>query len=386
MRDARGWMLIVSVALAGCEPVLAPSDFGEPSNPREEARILAEAYGGTAERLAALPESPRTRERASRYGIEVVNLLAEVAVRAKLETADAPAGIAGLEVLLPGGTSKAGVLAPAFRSPSAPPLELASSRFFIRVGNHHGEPRRTVALNDFLSDMGRYITSPASLTGATAVGERLSLSAPRDDRMTVEVQAVAVPVPARGRASIRPVVWSAASTPRSPALLTVVATASGTSVRVIENRPEERSTLGSGQAIDINDGGQRRPISVETEATQVVVVIEVPLLFGRVDVRSGAQPSRPAEQGAKAAGDGASGRAALDTLGGPFQEGSGFRVERDEARPLRATAFLLVPIRGGDLEEEDWERIAGRVRSAARNAEELGSFVMPKRSTSGRSF
>lgn len=377
MRARGGWMLLVSLGLAGCEPVLAPSDFGEPVNPREEARILAEEYGRTARRLASLPESVRTRERASRHGIEVVDVLAEAAARGRPDAPEGAGGTVGIEVLLPGDRAPRAVLAPAFRSPSAPPLEVRADRFFVRVGNQHGEPRRTVALRDYLADVGRYVTSPASLTGAAALGERLSLSAPRDTHVLVEAQAVVVPVPARARASVRPVVWSRASSPRAPAVLAIVAATSGTSVRVIENRPDERSHLGSGQALDFNDGGQRRPLSVEPGAPSAIAVIEVPLLSGRVDVRRDMGAAARGAGDAAAPGVASGSRGEPAAVGGPFQEGSGDRVERDEGRPLRAMVFLLVPVAGGQLSDADWESIAGRVRAAARSPDAVGTLILP---------
>ena len=378
MRETRGWMLLVTSSILACTPVFSPGELGEPSNPREEARLLAEAYGRIAQRIAALPEGLRTRERASRHGIEVVDVLREVAARARPGAPEPRVPGVALEVNIPAdGRGVGAVLAPAFRSPSSSPLEVRVDRFFLRVGNHHGEPRRTVSLSHFLADVGRYVTSPASLTGAASVGERVSFAAPGDHSVIVDVQAVVVPVPVGGRAAVHPVLWSPTSSPRAPAALVVVASRDGTSARVIENRPEDRSTLGSGQILDFNDGGERRPFAVGTRLPEVIAVIEVPLATARVDVHGGGSgPARePARDEAGPPIEDA--RVAASRARGPFVEGSGDRIERDEARPLRATVLLLYPIIDGELDDDDWQALASRLRTVARSPEAAGTRLLP---------
>lgn len=392
MRDHRGGLLLVSVALSACAPVFTAADFGEPTGSREEARMMAEAYDRTARRIAALPESFRVRERAARYGIDIVDPLGEVAARSRPGAPDPREPTAGLEIRLPGfvapslnaesGRSAGGVLAPTFRSPSAPLLEVRADRFFLRVGNHHGETLRTVPLSQLLSDLGRYVTSPASLTGPASVGERLSLSAPRDSHLFVEVQTAVVPIPVRGRVAIRPVVWSSASAPRAPAILAVVASREGTSVRVIENRPEDRSLVGSGQLVDFNDGGDRRAFGLARRPMEAITVIEIPLVSGQIAVRAetgqrakdgparGEAPAAPQAAASPSASPGA--------RSGPFVEGSGDRVERDESRPLRATVFLLYPVADGELSDADWESISARLRSVSVSPEVVGALALPE--------
>jgi hypothetical protein len=362
---------------AACQPVFSAAELGEPANPREEARAIAEAYDRTAHKVAELPESFRTRERAARRGIEVVDVLREAAARAQPGAPDFREPTIGMEVRVPGGDKPlAAVLAPVFRHPLAAPLEVRLDRFFLRVGNQHGEPLRTVPLGPFLSDLGRYVTSPASLTGTASLGERVSLVSPRDSRVYVDVQAAIIPVPLRGRASVRPVVFASGAAPRSPALLAVVASREGTSVHVIENRPEDRSISGVGQALDFNEGGDRQAFAIGGRSVQTILVVQVPLASGHIEVHGDATSKVPVSAPLPAPGNDGEPRGA-PVSGGPFVEGYGDRIERDESRVLRATVLLLYPVTDSDLSDSDWESIAGRLRAMASRPESAGTALLP---------
>src|SRR5262249_26268791 len=133
-------------------------------------------------------------------------------------------------------------LMPVVRKPNFTDLtaDVPADRFLLRVGNERGDDVRSVPLLDILKDLGRYASSPGTL-GAGASRRAIDVSAPRDAHFLVSAQAVFLPVPRRGKAEFNPVVFNYQSAPESPAVLAILATREGTSVKVIENRPEDRA-------------------------------------------------------------------------------------------------------------------------------------------------
>ncbi|MEZ4315341.1 MAG: hypothetical protein R3F14_45575 [Polyangiaceae bacterium] len=240
---------------------------------------------------------------------------------------------------------------PRLRTPGAPPLEVRADRFFLRTGNHHGEPLRSVSLRDFLSDLGRYVSSPASLTGLRALGERMSLAGPRDRTVLVEAGR-------RRPASLRAVTPasapSGAAPPRCARLRyrAAVASTEGTSVRVIENRPGgPLAPPGSGQALDFNNGGQRTPSSPRREPLHARPH-RGPAFPPHVDVRRTDGAPRPPEVHRLPPAPRRRSEPSAPRESPPrTPKATGARIERDEDSPIRVTVFILYPVSGGDLDD-----------------------------------
>jgi hypothetical protein len=81
--------------------------------------------------------------------------------------------------------------------------------------------------------------------------------------LLVSAQAVFLPIPREGKAEFNPVLFNYQSAPGSPAVLSILITREGTSVSVIENRPEEQSGQGMGQELYFNNKGQRASFTAE---------------------------------------------------------------------------------------------------------------------------
>ena len=116
----------------------------------------------------------------------------------------------------------------------------------------------------------------------------------------------------------------------------------------------------------------RRPL-------EAIIVIQVPLISGQLGVRADAapaakdmlaraEPSRAAETASVAAAPGPASR-------GPFIEGSGDCIERDESQ----LCAIGVPrcVADGELSDGDWELIAGRLRSTSLSPDLVGALVLP---------
>ncbi|MFT0788777.1 hypothetical protein NW858_12990, partial [Synechococcus sp. H55.10] len=126
----------------------------------------------------------------------------------------------------------------------------------VLVGNEKGKPLRAVSLRELLGNLRRYLHNPRSWAG-----NRNSLLAPRDSYVLVSAQAAFLPIPAGGSAQFNPVLFNYQSYPGNPAVLAILATREGTSITVIENRPEEGWGEIWGQRLFFNQNGERASLT-----------------------------------------------------------------------------------------------------------------------------
>ena len=147
--------------------------------------------------------------------------------------------------------------------------DVPADRFFVRVGNEHdsGEDLKTVALTEVLKNLKEFTSLPASIKGAG------NLLAARDTHFLVSAQAIFLPIPKREKAEFNPVLYNYQSAPGSPADLAILVTRQGTSIQVIENRPEDATAVGWGQELYFNNRGQRSAFTAERRS-EVVKRIE----------------------------------------------------------------------------------------------------------------
>lgn len=115
---------------------------------------------------------------------------------------------------------------------------------------------RVVSLQELLGNLRRYLHNPRSWAG-----NRNSLLAPRDSHVLVSAQAAFLPIPAGGSAQFNPVLFNYQSYPGNPGVLAILATREGTSITVIENRPEEGWGEIWGQRLFFNQNGERASLT-----------------------------------------------------------------------------------------------------------------------------
>jgi hypothetical protein len=293
--------------------------------------------------------------------------------------------------------------------------DIPADRFFVRVGNEHkGEHLRSIALTELLKDLKSYASLPSSIRGSG------NLLAARDSHFLVSAQAVFLPIPRDGKAEFNPVLFNYQSAPGSPAVLSILVTRQGTSVSVIENKPEESaSAVGWGQELYFNNGGQRTAFTAERKSdvearingqggprteddksalqrgADVLFLIQVPLMHANQGVLGGPLPAAgpwpvggAAAPAAKAAPaddmDGAKKKSDVEqaVLGhgpnlGPFNEGHGLRLTRDPTFPIRVTVQFYKATSNGVVSEKDLDGIAKSIGSVYEHADFVGSLVMP---------
>jgi hypothetical protein len=287
--------------------------------------------------------------------------------------------------------------------------DVPSDRFFIRVGNEKGGKLESVPLTDVLKNLKAFASHPDTILGNG------NLFASRDTHFLVSAQAVFLPIPKSGKAQFNPVLFNYQSAPGSPAVLTILVTRQGTSIQVIENKPDDATAAGWGQELYFDNKGQRAAFTAERKSdveqriaqqggpktdddksalqkgADVLFLVQVPLKHANLGRLGGAIPSPAAAGGPMPAPPSAAPpKAAAEdksdveqaVLGhgpnlGPFNEGHRLRLERDPKFPVRITVQFYKATSNGVVSDIDLDSIARSIGSVYEHADIVGSLVMP---------
>jgi hypothetical protein len=203
-------------------------------------------------------------------------------------------------------------------------------------------------------------------------------------------------------------------------VLTLLVTREGTSVAVIENKPEDL-TQGSGQEIYFNNRGQRasftaaRKSDVEArinaqggpkteddrtalqKGADVLFLVQVPLVHANQGRLGGAMTEpvasmvapgkaapvarRPADESASKESERSDVEQAVLGHGpnlGPYNEGRNLRLVRDPKFPIRVTVQFYKATSNGVVSENDLDGIARSIGGVYEHADAVGSLVMPE--------
>ena len=373
-------------------------------------------YGRVIDKVAGMVGDPSVQSGASRRGLSLVNVMWEDTGRAQGSALGPNISDLTLQVRRRDAQGRfMNSLMPVIRFPNFSDRtgDVSADKFFVRVGNQKtGGGLQSVPLTDVLRDIRAFATVPDSIKGTG------NLLAPRDSHFLVSAQAVFLPIPKEGKAEFNPVIFNYQSSPGSPAVMTLLITREGTSVSVIENKPEDQ-TQGSGQEIYFNNKGQRSAFTAErksdvesriaaqggpkTEADRsalakgadVLFLVQIPLIHANQGRLGGVMPPAPPPMAAAAPGAGApakkeSAKAAemersdveQAVLGhgpnlGPYNEGHGLRLVRDPAFPIRITVQFYKATSNGVVSEKDLDGIARSIGSVYEHADFVGSLVLP---------
>lgn len=247
-------------------------------------------------------------------------------------------------------------------------LRLAAVR--VRVGNHRGEPLRSIGLHEYLGDLRAHLSRPDS--GAGVGG---SLLTARDEHVEVRAQACCLPVPRGGHAAFTPVVCPPRSWPGAPAVLAILATRDGTSATVVDHRRDRTRISGrDGQYLLHNRDGQRVPLTVRDPSParagqDAVVLIQVPLrqpppppdLYAGWDLIP-MEPTPGIHDEAPWVVD-------PRALHGPYIELDGLALERDDSRPICVTVQFYRPADAPAPDEDTLVELGAQIERVYSDAE-----------------
>lgn len=271
--------------------------------------------------------------------------------------------------------------------------DVASDKFWLRVGNERGAGLETIALDTLLRETRSYLHDRDSWTG-----DNDALWDDRDAHVLVSAQACFLPIPAQGEATFTPVLYNYQSMPDNPAVMTIVSTREGTSMQVIENESGymsevlffnadgERAPYTATRLSDFNAGGgdtlSGGPLD-EDDNANVVLVIQVPLKQdvqsrgGWADVGDMMAPASAMEGGllseesdveAAVIGHGAT--------EGPFKELDGLDIARDTRFPIRVTVQFYQATSNGVVTDDDVRRLRQQIDRVYEEGDHAGSLVV----------
>jgi hypothetical protein len=396
------------------------SDWGikDPSDSQEYGRVIA--------KVANMVSDSDLSMRVRRRNLSLVNVTWEDTGRAQGSALGPNISDLTLQVRRrdPSGRFESSIM-PVIRPPNFTDRtgDVPSDRFFVRIGNEQGQNLRSVPLTDVLKNLKGFAARPDSILGDGNV------FAARDTHFLVSAQAVFLPIPKSGKAQFNPVLFNYQSAPGSPAVLTILVTRQGTSMQVIENKPDEATAAGWGQELYFDNKGQRAALTAERKSdvvqrieaqggpkteddktalqkgADVLFLVQIPLKHAQLGRLGGALPTggmggggmgaapaaaaAPAAQKAPSKKGAARGAAADEgsdveqaVLGhgpnvGPFNEGHSLKIERDPKFPIRITVQFYKATSNGAVSDIDLDSISRSIGSVYEHADAVGSLVMP---------
>ncbi len=410
------------VAVAAPAP---PPPLATPSPPA----LPPPAHAQVVQRVVGMVHDPAVRERAGRRGLDLVNVAWEDTGRAWGSALGPNISDVTLQVRYRDGDGRVErtALMPVVRFPNFTDrtADVRRSRLFVRTGNHKPSGKvDSVPLADVLRNLRAHLSRPGSVLGTG------SFLAARDSHFLLSAQAVFLPIPAQGAAEFNPVVFNYQSAPGSPAVLTLLVSRQGTSISVVENKPEEMAVAGRGHELYFNAAGQRAPFRAERRSeveariqaqggpknddersalargADVMFLIQVPLVHRHQGVLGGSMWGSGSGYGYGLGGLGLAGTGgggggislgSIGTLGhgagtsdveravighgakrGPFTEGAGLKLERDARFPVRVTVQFYKATSNGVVTDADLDAIAKNIGSVYEHADFVGSLVVPE--------
>lgn len=290
--------------------------------------------------------------------------------------------------------------------------DIAVDKLWVRVGNHvKGGELRAVPLTEVLKNLREYMSTPSELVGSD------NFLAPRDSHFLVSAQHVFLPLPATGKVEFNPVLYNYQSSPGQPAVLTLLVTREGTSVRVIDNSGGDQSYQGWGQQLFHNHGGQRTAFTAERksavkaridrqgetapgdkgaleEGADMMMIVQIPLVvperrrempmfegLGSAGAApSAAAPAELSKRSTRARDDSDVEQAVLGhgEEMGRFAEINGLRIQRDARFPIRVTVQFYKATSNGVVSEQDLAEVASSIDKVYASADYVGSLVVPQ--------
>jgi hypothetical protein len=374
---------------------------------------VAEAYQETIDKVAGMVGDEGIRRGVTRRGLDVMNVTWEDTGRSVGSSLGPNISDVTLQVRYRDEGGFHSALMPVIRFPNFTDRtgDVAADKFFVRVGNERQGTLHSVPLLEVLQDLRRFSSAPESIKGSG------DLTAERDTHFLVSAQAVFLPIPREGRAEFNPVVFNYQSAPDSPAVLTLLVTRQGTSIRVIENRGEDSSSGSGGQELYFNDKGNRSSFTAERKSdverriasqggprsqddrtalqrgADVLFLVQVPLIHAHRGALGGAMPeaqmaptmaapSAPPAEDSDAESEKKS-DVEQAVLGhgphlGPYTEGHGARLVRDPKFPIRITVQFYKATSNGVVSEKDLDGIARSIGGVYEHADFVGSLVLPE--------
>ncbi len=382
-------------------------------------------FSEVIDRVTGMTNDYGLRDRAARYGLDIVNLTWEDTGRYEGSSVGPNISDLTLQVREPLGRNQGRThLLPVLRYPNYSDTtgDVRLDKIWVKVGNQHRSSSVVaVPLSELLGNMRAYLADPNSLPGSG------NFLANRDSHVLTSAQHVFMPLPKTGKAEFTPVIYNYQSSAGNPAILTLLVTRQGTSATIIENYSGDQTQQTWGQQLFFNNKGQRTVFTAERksavkdrierggatsqdqgaldEGSDMVMVIQVPLVHEEYDrdlayetlpmpAAAASAPSGGTEKAKKSAAPSAG--AAADTVAsqerrsdveqavigfgadqGVFREMAGRALKRDDRFPIRVTVQFYKATSNGVVSDGDLQSMKAEIDRVYSNADFVGSLVVP---------
>lgn len=412
-RLARRSFLKSAIAAASLSLAVAalPALAGEPMG--WGIRDNAAEYEQVIQQVVGMPMDGDLQARASRHGLNVVNVMWEDTGRSAGSSIGPNISDLTLQVRRSVQRGVQASVLPVLRYPNFTDktADVKLDKLWVRVGNQHdGSQTVTVPLSEVLENLREYLSDPGSLQG------KGNFLAPRDTHALVSAQHVFVPIPKGGKAEFNPVLFNYQSAPGSPAVLTLLVTREGTSATIVENNPDPIMP-GWGQQLFFNNKGQKTVFTAERksdvkkridggkakptdagaleEGADMLLLVQVPLVhknigyFGGLGDDSGGMPmpaepaAAPMEESKSLSSRGRVSDVEQAVIGhgddmGPFREMGGLELVRDDRFPVRVTVQFYKATSNGAVSDQDLASAAAQIDKVYASGDFVGSLVVPE--------
>lgn len=371
-------------------------------------------YGEVIQRVVNMPSDSELQNRASKYGLNALNVLWEDTGRYEGSAVGPNISDVTLQVReTTSGKNFRTHLLPVIRFPNFTDKtgDLKADKLWVRVGNHKkGGQLENVPLSHVIANLRDYLSDAQSLRGND------DFAAKRDSHFLVSAQHVFVPISQGGKAEFTPVVFNYQSAPGSPAVLTLLVTRQGLSATIIENKGGDQSEQTWGQQLFFNNEGQRTTFTAERrsdvkeriesgaaeqqdagaldEGADMLMLVQIPLVHesrGYLGGLAMAEDEAPAKGAvAKSAPSSVAAERTRDrsnvenaVLGhgedaGPFHEMGNMKLKRDERFPVRVTIQFYRATSNGVVDDDDMAAVAKMIDRVYKDADYVGSLVVPQ--------
>jgi hypothetical protein len=324
-----------------------------PSNPHAEAHHIL------VQTIARLDHDPTSAAGLHALGLHLTHVCCEDSVHTRGPARGTSISDTTIQVVSRRQGQHFATSMPALRFPDfadrSVDVPLAAIR--LQVGNHRGEPLRTIGLHEYLGDLRSHLGRPDSWAGSAT-----SLLAASDHHVQLRAQACHLPVSRTGLTTFTPVVFNTRARPGAPAELAILATPDGTSATIVDNqRNGIRLGRRPGQHLFHNNNGQRQTFTSPAPGHPALVLIQVPLRqpppppdpYANWDIL----PREP-ERGTRKVDP-----IVIDphTFEGPFIEIAGLTIERDERHPITVTVHFYQPTHEPELHEQALLELAAQL-------------------------
>lgn len=395
-------------AVAALAGLVLAAGITAPADAQERTRAEDADYVSAIDAAEAIVWDDAVITLAARHGLDVVNVAWEDTGRYDDSSVGPNISDVTIQVArpIPGTDEYTLSLMPVIRHPNFTDRtgDVPIGDFLLPVGNETGDDLRPVTLEEYLGNIGEYLSDGGGITPG------LNLLAERDTHVLVSAQAAFLPVPEQGIAEFNPVIFNYQSYAANPAVLTIVVTSEGTSATIIDNERDgfsgggswgqrlffnadgERASLTGERASDVrtdDDGNEPRDAeglfadptpTVEPSDSNVVMIIQVPLKHEPLyfedyqyesdcfDCDYALESAAPSDVEDAVIGHG--------DVEGPFTELAGLQIERDPDFPVRVTVQYYKATASGEVSAADIDAIAADIDRVYDDADFVGSLVI----------